>query len=113
LSRPLGPINGEDVLLVSQGTELLFLSLWRHLSHYRLRGLQHDASDEAGQIQHVDSGNSVATVTDARKSVRSLEPGLLEVLIEDALSVTVSDSGTQHVHLQLRLGVDGGHGEGL
>jgi hypothetical protein len=59
----------------------------------------------------VDGGDSVASVADARQSVRSLEPSLLEVLVEDAFSVTVSNSRAQDVDLELGLGVDGSHSE--
>ena len=59
----------------------------------------------------MDGRDSVASVTDARQSVRSLEPSLLEMLVEDAFSVTVSNSRAQDMDLEFGLGVDGSHSE--
>lgn len=59
----------------------------------------------------MDSRYSVASSSDAREGIRSLEPGLLEVLIEDAFTVTVSNSRAEDVDLKLGLGVDRSHSE--
>jgi len=58
----------------------------------------------------MNSGDSVATVlgsiAENGKSIGLLEPSLLEVLIEDALSISISDTRAKNVNLKLGLSFD-------
>ena len=94
LSRLAGLIDSEDIWVLP-------------------RVLNDDATDKVGEIVHVDSRDEVFALANDRKSLRVLDPRLLEVVIERSLSITVADTSAEYVHAELRLCVDGGHGSGL
>ena len=94
LSRLAGLIDSEDIWVLP-------------------RVLNNDATDKVGEIVHVDGRDEVLALANDRKSLRVLDPRLLEVVIERSLSITVADTSAEYVHAELGLCVDGGHGSGL
>ena len=65
-------VNSEDVL-----------SLWL---------LVKDLEDDSGKVSHMNSWHKVVTLTDVWESDWFLEPGLLDVGVEDGLTLTVKDT---------------------
>ena len=62
-----------------------------------LRIVNHDTTDKAGQVDNVDGWHEILTFSNVGKIGWVLDPCLLEVVVEDALSVSVPDSRAEHV----------------
>jgi len=53
----------------------------------------------------VDCWDQIITFANNGESLWVLDPGLLEVVVEDALTITVTDTSTHYVNSELLLGL--------
>ena len=67
--------------------------------------------DNTGEVDYVNSGHSVATVANHGQFLGVLNPRLLEVIIEGALTIAVSDTTAHDMNFQKRLGRGRRHGD--
>ena len=68
--------------------------------------LNYYSSDKSSQIDDMDSWHEVLSLSDEWKLVGVLDPRLLEVIVEDALSISVSYTRAEDVDSELWLSVD-------
>ena len=55
-------------------------------------GLNHHTSHQSSQVNHMDGWNEILTLANHWESFWVLDPSLLEMVIEDSLSISISDS---------------------
>ena len=68
--------------------------------------IDHDTTHEAGQVNDVNGRHEILTVSNVRQASWALNPCPLEMVIKDALSVSVPDSRAKYMDTKLRLGVN-------
>ena len=66
--------------------------------------LTNNTLHNAGQIDYVDGGDAVAAVSEDGELGGTLDPGLLEVVVEDALAISVANTRAHNVDLEHGLG---------
>jgi len=59
-----------------------------------------NATNKSSQINNVNGGDQVVTFTKNRQLNGTLNPCLLEVIVKDTLSVTISDTSAEHVNFE-------------
>jgi len=71
----------------------------RHLNRY--------STHKSGEIEYVDSGHQVISLTEDLERGGILDPSLLEVVVENTLTISVSDTGAEYVDTEEWLSCSG------